>query len=460
VETQSAVAYHPVTELEAMPLAELNAQWEVVPTARQRRYKAMYDKELRNVGVTGTTGADALEKQVVLLLLKQYAELGLVPAGEVWVKTPVAIRERAESGEALAPTISPKPGVKQPPLALIGGIGLLGLVMIFLLIGRGRGPKLVAMSSTGMPTSIPHADPLKSPTPTALALEDQDSAIQAGDTGSKSLAYPVNLRVQMPGDGPPRVFVVQRRQVRTAEWGFDTNPDIASFLTGMSVRPVIGIPWSPENAALFKQMGTGTVFTIQLNTGASLRYDYDTTQTISRSDTSQLRQVGPPGLQLVSIGERDDDGAPTAPRILVTGSYAAEQELSREGMLLPETTEVATVTPTLTPTPAARIDVEVISITSHEPTHSMTVELRVFNDSTALVRLDENSFQIAYGYAPHPTGPTLPAEGLQAVDLLAQQAVDVTVVFPWAGEPYGTLSTNGLGPEGRYEFMWGAENRH
>src|SRR5450755_2747624 len=138
METQSAIAYHPITELEAMSLAELNAQWEMVPTARQRRYKAMYDKELRNVGVTGTTGADALEKQVVLLLLKQYAELGLVPAGEVWVKTPVAIREKAESGETLAPAMSSKTGTKQPPLALISGFGLLVVVMIFLLIGRGR----------------------------------------------------------------------------------------------------------------------------------------------------------------------------------------------------------------------------------------------------------------------------------------------------------------------------------
>jgi hypothetical protein len=31
--------------------------------------------------------------------------------------------------------------------------------------------------------------------------------------------------------------VVQRRAVRAAEWNYDLNPDIASFLNGMSVRP-------------------------------------------------------------------------------------------------------------------------------------------------------------------------------------------------------------------------------
>ncbi len=424
-----------------------------MPTERQRRYKAMYDKELRNAGVNGGAGADALEKQVVLLLLKQYADLGLVPAGEIWVKTPAAIREKAKTGEPLTPPV--KAGKKPPSIPVLAGFGVGILFMIILLVGRGRGAKSTSAALTGTLTPTLDATLVKSLTPTALALENQDSAIQGGDTGNNALAYPVNLRVQLPSDKQPRVFVVQRRAVRTAEWSFDLNPDIASFLTGMSIRPVIGIPWSDVNALLFRQLASGSVFTLQLNTGATLRYEYQATQVISRSETAGLRQMGPPGLELVLIGERDADGALTASRWIVTAAYHTEQELSRDGLLVADiATGVPTLTPTPTTTPAARLNVEVIAITSDEPNQSVIAQMRIFNSSSKVVQIDRNSFWIAYGYVPHPSGPRLPAEGLAVVTLLPNQAVDLTIHFPWAREPYGSLGTDGLGPDGTYEFTW------
>ena len=94
-----------------------------------------------------------------------------------------------------------------------------------------------------------------------------------------------------------------------------------------------------------------------LEIAATLRYEYQATQVISRSETAGLRQVGPPGLVLVLIGERDDNGALTASRWMVTATYRTEQELSRNGLLVADVaTGVPTLTPTLTPTPAARLN--------------------------------------------------------------------------------------------------------
>ncbi len=46
---------------------------------------------------------------------------------------------------------------------------------------------------------------------------------------------------------------------------------------------------------------------------------------------------------------------------------------------------------------------------------------------------------MAFGYAPQPPGPWSPAEGLEPFTLLPGQAVDLTLIWPWAGEPYASL---------------------
>jgi hypothetical protein len=127
--------------------------------------------------------------------------------------------------------------------------------------------------------------------------------------------------------------VVQRRRVQASEWRFDLNPDTASFINGMSVRPVIGIPWSEENAAFFEDIGTETSFLLTMNTGAVLRFEFDERREVRRSETSIFRQVSP-GLVLLLIGETDSDGLPTATRTLVTAIYPPEQELSRDGQVI------------------------------------------------------------------------------------------------------------------------------
>lgn len=108
---------------------------------------------------------------------------------------------------------------------------------------------------TPTPTITP--TPEVSPTPTPLALDNQDEVINEGDAGRET-TYPVNLQVQLDGDTAPRVWVVQRRAVQTSAWNYDPNPDTASYVGGMSVRPVIGIPWSEDNQAWFDRMEAGT----------------------------------------------------------------------------------------------------------------------------------------------------------------------------------------------------------
>ena len=49
--------------------------------------------------------------------------------------------------------------------------------------------------------------------------------------------------------------------------------------------PVIGIPWSENNAELFEAMSAGAVFNLTMNTGAILHYEFAAKSEVLRSDT-------------------------------------------------------------------------------------------------------------------------------------------------------------------------------
>src|SRR5579859_4200594 len=95
----TGVKFVEMADLQAMSEEQLAAQWDSVPTERQRRYKALYERELQREGVSASVGSDAVEMQVLESLLHQYEQDGLVPAGEVWVPTPQHIRAKARTGE-------------------------------------------------------------------------------------------------------------------------------------------------------------------------------------------------------------------------------------------------------------------------------------------------------------------------------------------------------------------------
>jgi hypothetical protein len=553
--------YHPLEELRALSLSELHAVWELVPTDRQRAYKAAYEREVRTAGAVGS---DELERQVAAELLKRYGEAALVPVGSRWARTPGRVQEAAQQNVVLdAPEDEVRSTSGKPSPKVLLAVGLAALLFFGLMFTRLLGGRSSDAIET-TPEVSPTPTPLVSPTPTPLALEAQDDVIQGGDSG-REVAYPVNLQVILPDGDAPRVWVVQRRRVQASEWRFDLNPDTASFVNGMSVRPVIGIPWSEENESYFDDIGEGASFLLTMNTGAVLRFEFDDRREVRRSETSIFRQVSP-GLVLLLIGETDEDGLPTATRTLVTATYPPEQELSRDGQIIGmditlqegsvgetlmlgdasitlQDSQLITDQPDLpadsqylllnyevvagedvldttawriefvdaggqiyTPGGAALtyfdfdvlpleipaqsalsasvgyivpdtlqngrwvisdtvgngvsftlsfatepldlrydgVDVRLVSVTYLEG--QITTHLRIYNGRAETLPFTQDDIWLALGYAPEPPGPRNPAEGLIPFDLLPEQAVDLTLVWYWGGEPYASMGV------GEYRF--------
>jgi hypothetical protein len=426
--------YHTVAELRALTLDALRALWELVPTDRQRAYRAAYDREVK---AAGAEGSDAKERQIALALLKRYHEAALVPIGMRWARAPGRVQDAARRDAGFDPpeaAVSAGGGRPSRSVFVAFAALLTGMVVLLLLRGTGSAPVETPPLLSRTPTLA------RTLTPTPLALEAQDEVIQGGDT-SRAPFYPINLQIAVPGEPAPRVWVVQRRAVRASEWPYDPNPDTASFLNGMSVRPVIGIPWSQANAAWFDRIGPGAEFRLQMNTGAILTFVFADRRSVRRSDTGIFRQVEP-GLVLLLLGETAADGLPTAMRMLVTGVYPVEQELGRPGELSDTVAQpVALVTPapppTATPTaiPFIGLDVQLVSVTTLPG--QVTVSLRLYNGGSAPLPIAPEDVWLALGYAENPPGPRLPAEALAPFDLLPGQAADMTLVWPWSGEPFG-----------------------
>ncbi|GEM_PF-1269552 len=446
--------FHPPITLRAMSVEALQALYEYVPTDRQDYYRKVYDERLV---AQGAKGSDEHEYAVADALLRQYEELRLVPTGTKWARPSSETQAAVENGtifdlpESLyEKTRSRTEGAPSP--IVVAGLLLIGVVLFFTMflgpmIG-GSGGKIIFTPSTKTPT--PSLTPVRSPTPTPLALENQDPIISSGDYNSSVAIYPVSLNVLVTDARQPRVFVVQRRQIKVSEWTYQDNPDTASMLAGLVVRPVIGIPWSEENALLFDAMHPGTKITLRMNTGTILRFDYVDSKNVQRSDTSIFNQTGP-GLILILIGEHDkESGSPTAYRLAVTASYSSRQELTVENVIsdgMLEPVAVATSTPTLTPTPVRRITLQMISVTTNNGV--LNLKVRVINDRAEPLVVKPDMVWIVYGYAPTPLEPRIPSEGLVPFNVLPGQAVDMDIYFKYNGEPFATF---GLGDDAEYRF--------
>ncbi len=439
-----ALKYHSVAELRALSLEELRALWELVPTERQRAYRSAYDREVRTAG---GEGSDAKERQIAVALLKRYHAAALVPIGSRWARAPRRVQSAAQQGAGFSvpeAETAAKPG--RPSGKVIAVLGALMLLMLGLVVLRSGGASGSAEATEAVvATATLRADV----TPTALALEAQDEVIEGGDT-SRSPIYPINLQINLTSQTAPRVWVVQRRAVRASEWNFDPNPDTASFLNGMSVRPVIGIPWSEDNSAWFEALGAGAEFRVQMNTGAILTFTFEAKREVLRSETGIFRQVSP-GLVVLLLGETDTDGLPTATRTLVTAAYPVEQELARAGELIGALAQLVSVstpqalpTATTTPTSFSGLDVQIISVTTSAG--QLTTRLRLYNGGTMPLTISSEDVWLALGYVENPPGPRTPAAGLTPFDLLPEQAVDLTLVWYWRGEPYATFGV------GEYRF--------
>jgi len=304
----------------------LTARWDAVPAERQEAYRRVYQRELRQAGATTD---DAAELAVLRRLIAAYQEQALVPVGSRWASVPERVRQAARRGQPLDDLDDPiTPTTSGPPrAAILLLVPLIGLLVLALFTFTGGNDETDTLAAPLTPTATATPTPEVSPTPTPLALEESDRFIEAGE-GSNRDYFPVLLQVY-PADGAPaRVFVVQERAVDTADWRFDPNPDVASWVSGLLVQPVFGLPHSEDNAALLADLGPGARFALQMNTGATLDFVYSATRQVTRQQTDVFRQVEP-GITLILIGETGEDGLLTEERLVVTGTYPLEQEVER-----------------------------------------------------------------------------------------------------------------------------------
>lgn len=438
---QEQLNYRPLSAWESMSLSELEAAYGLIPTERQQYYREVLAREAGKA----QAASDAQELQVVVALLERFSQDALVPVGARWAKPPTRVKSAAMVGERLISpeeVYNPSGGNKPNPIFILVAVGLIlacGLLFILTTRSGEDGELAVETALFGSPT------PRYTVTPTPIALEQQDTIIKDGDwDNSRSLAYPVGLQIYPQGEQQPRVFVVQRRAVGFSEWDYDPNPDAASYLLGMSVRRVVGIPWSAENDALFARLQEGSVFHLILNTGAVIEYEFAQKSQVRRSDTAAFRQISP-GLVLVLIGELDRSGAPTATRSLVLARYDPSQEVARAGVLNhdAQASENSSptplpATPSGTPVPARTwLHVELITA-GVSPEGYLQTRLRLYNRATEALTIQPADLQLALGYQPQLPGPWLTAEGL-ALELLPEQALDLSLFWPWEGQSHALL---------------------
>ncbi len=433
------LTYHTLDAMCAMTLPEVEALWELVPTDRQRLYRAIYDRTRRD---EGAAGSDALEAKMVDQLIQRYNEKGLVPVGSYWVPTPQQIRDAAQNdADYVHEEIDEfTPKTKKPsPVVMLIGVGCVLVFAFLLLRGAGSGRAKTAGITTGTASRTPTATLMRTYTPTPLALDAQDAIIRGGNQGSSinNPIYPVNLRVHIKNEDQPRIFVVQRRIVNTAEWLYENNPDVASYIAGLTVHPVLGIPWSPANDSLFQEVEPGSNFTVQMNTGVALRFICTERLTVSRSDASIFGQ-DKPGLTLVLIGKTSDNEIEdSGERRVLLADYVPGSETGVAAALLP-TSQLPTPAPS--PTLAQRIDVQIISITTQNG--RIMFRLRVFNGRFSKLKLDENAISLTYGYIERPVGPPI-ASQIKPVWIEPGQAADLSLTFAWRGEPFAMLGVLG-----------------
>lgn len=399
----------------------------------RRRWRAVLDKH----GVT----EDAQESQLARSYLDRYTYEGLIPAGKGWVKLSAAQRAGFLEEPAVDAETDETPSDGLPRAVVIGGF-IFAFVIFLLLFSRvlsgGGGASVAELPTpTDTPTLTPTSIATHTPTPTPLALRESDRFVGGGQRSNRTF-FPVMFTVDVPGDAQPRVFVVQERVVNTSEWHYETNPDVASWVSGMLVQPVIGIPFSDANADLMERLIPGTTFTLRMNTGAELRFEFASMTQVGRQDTIIFRQREP-GLALVLIGETDNYGSPTLSRPVALANYLPEQELAALG----GTRDMPT--PTLIPTPPSTVnglDVQLRAVRLDG--RSLYVDARFFNPQREEVTISSDDLWVIFGFVSQPNGVQHTPVEFSGIRVASGMAMDTTIHFAWNGsDPYATLNLAG-----------------
>ena len=332
--------FYEINELAAMSLEDLQSLWDSVPTEDQAYLVRVFEREADKRQVV----EDIDESRMARHFIEQYQEMAFVPAGDVWVKVPAAAQEQYklplvedptsdDSPNAASNALSPQSPATTFPRWLILLAVPFACLILFAIIrmvagGNTESNSEIVATATLTPTSSP--TPTVTPTPlpptaTPFSLSGFDDTIRSGERVSREY-FPVQLQIFPDAGTLPRVFIVQEQEIGVAEWPYDPNPDVVSWLSGMLIRSVLGVPFSPANLDLFRSLNDESIFVVTMNTGDVLQFIFSDTQQISRADTSHFRQ-DEPGLVLVLIGETFADGSPTDLRFLVQADYPADQEM-------------------------------------------------------------------------------------------------------------------------------------
>jgi hypothetical protein len=339
LEFQADSIFFELPELTNLSLADLQKLWDSIPTEDQAYLSRVFEREADKRQVV----EDIDEARMSQYFLEQYLKLGFVPSGDVWLKVPLTIREQyklplAEKLDAEEKTSSvheKQPAKTQIPKWLLILAVPFACLMIFTLMRSLTGnsddanTSAILVTETPSPTASPTATVTSTalpPSPTPFGLTGFDDAIRSGSPSNRDY-YPVQLQVFSHPNALPRVFIVQEQEIGLADWRFVPNPDIVSWLSGMIVRPVLGMPFSQANLELFQSISEESVFVVTMNTGAVLQFTNPRSHLVGRAETSYFRQDSP-GLVLVLIGETFADGSPTDIRYLLQADYPVEQELS------------------------------------------------------------------------------------------------------------------------------------
>jgi hypothetical protein len=431
--------FYEVEELAQLSLAELQALWDNVQTEDQAYLVRVFEREASKRQIV----EDLDESQMAHYFLQQYQTLGFVPAGDVWLKIPPDIREQYKHGVVDAPdeNATASTTTSFPRWLMLLAIPFVCLMVFALMrmLGGGSDSEGVTLLATNTPTSTATLSP--TPTPTLLpsltpfALSGFDDAIAAGERANRRY-YPVQLQIFPSPDAQPRVFIVQQTSIRVAEWQYDPNPDVVSWLGGLLIRPVLGVPFSTANLELFRSLNEQSVFVVTMNTGDILQFTFAQQQQVLRTSTHIFQQTAP-GLVLALIGETARDGTPTDVRYVVLADYPAEQELGA----LPAVTP-ATPTPTATPAPPTSADVQVQLGRISVDDATLRVRLTISNPTAHDIDLQPSDFTLILGYIPQPQGISVQAD-IAPFTLPANTRQGITLMFPYNGEGYATLTILG-----------------
>ncbi len=328
-ETVDPSRYYSLDELAAMPAPALEELWQSCPE------KPFYETALEEA-VLGEFGMDQmitdLERLTVIDKSIGYyrGDPPRIPvlqaANQIrWFKVPRRITRHLEEGAPLVAEQKASRAASLPRPVLIGGFaGLLltaciAVIVITKVAAAPRATRAELTATAAFASTQQALQPAITPSATPLALDDIDRPIQEGEDLRNR--FPVILEIQ-PASGSPRVFPVQQKEVELAEWHYASDPDVASSILGLAVRPVLGIAYSPANQQFLEALVPGDRIVLRMSTGQSLLFNVTHSERVERQQVSLFDQTSP-GIAVVLLGD------PGADRLVVYGEYLQGQELAR-----------------------------------------------------------------------------------------------------------------------------------